>query len=320
VKNLICSTVLAAAIAQAGAEVAVKPFGFANVQYGVGNDPVFKDSSGNDALGTSKLALGTKVTSDNLTFVGVIGAAASTFAGLTDVIAIRDAFIDWSHIGGTGLGASFGAQPLLFGLKSSGFPGDHSLRPSVEFGGAGGMAVSQQAGPSVKLRYEMMEKLIVTLGAFDNGAMGKTGSSPANNHFIDLTFHDLGVTGLYGFAGFERAYSAPDDESKPVIDGGLGFKLKMFDVSGEYIMMDKALTGTADDESYIVAELTVMPMEALSLYGDYSMASELEVSTIRAGVTYQSHPVLTWVLEYSTDLMKAGDNPQAVIARAHFAF
>jgi hypothetical protein len=324
IKQICLALAAAAALSSAAGDLVVKPFGFANVDYGTGNDPVFNDTAGNDALGTAKLALGTKVTQDNLTLVAVIGAGASTFGNLTDAIAIRDAFIDWSKIAGTGLGASFGAQPFLFGLKANGFPGDRSIRGSVEFGGGGAKAVSQQAGPSIKLRYEMMDKVTVTVATFDNGNgnAGGAGSGIANNQFADIAFHDLGVAGLYGFAGFERAYlGGPIDDSKPIMDGGLGFKMAMFDVSAEYIRMDKDWAGTADDESYIVTELTVTPVQAATLYADYSRADQLDVSTVRAGVTYQSHPALTWVLEYSVDLPNgAKENPMAVIARAHFGF
>ena len=309
-------------VAMTQAEVATKHFGWINVDYGQGNAPVYSDSMGNDALGTAQMALGTKATVDNLTFVGVIGSDAMSFGGAGGKIGIADAFIDWSKIGGSGFGASFGAQAFLFGLKANGFPGDRSIQAGVEFGGAGGKKVSQQAGPSIKLRYEIMDKATATVGLFDTDVKGKAGSSIMNNQFVDITFHDLGVTGIYGFAGYERVYvGGLDDESKPIIDGGLGFKMAMFDISGEYIMMDKAWAGTKDDESYIVTELTITPMPALSIYADYSMADQIEASTIRAGVTFKSHEALTWMLEYSTDMVKGtGDDPMAVIGRANFAF
>jgi len=312
---------MSALMSVAQAEIVAKHFGWINADYGWGNNPVFSDSMGNDRLGTAQLALGTKASLDNWTLVAVIGSDALSFGGSGGAIGIKDAFIDWSKIAGTGLGASFGAQPFLFGLKASGFPGDRSLRGSVEFGADGSKAVSQQAGPSIKVRYDIMDKATATVGLFDNSTKGNPGSSIINNQFVDVTFHDLGVPGIYGFAGFERAYlGGPIDDSKPIIDGGAGFKMPMFDVSGEYIRMDKDWAGTADDESYIVAELTVMPTAALSLYGDFSAADQIDVKTIRAGGKFKANEALTWVLEYSMDMVKVGDSPQAVIGRANFSF
>ncbi len=321
-KNTVGLFLLSATFALTQAEVAIKHFGWANVDYGYASNAVYSDSNGNDRLGTAQLALGVKATQDNLTFVGVIGSDALSFGGSSGTIGIKDAFIDWSKICGTGFGASFGAQPFLFGLKSNGYPGDRSLMPSVEFGVEGTMGVSHQAGPSIKLRYDIMDKATVTLGLFDTDKTGKAGSSVINNQFVDIIFHDAGIPGLYGFAGYEMAYvDGTVDESKPIMDGGLGFKMPLFDVSGEYIRMAKEWAGTADDESYIVAELTVNPLTNLSLYGDYSMADQKDVSTIRTGVTYKSHEALTWILEYSMDMIKgSGSKPMAIIGRANFAF
>ena len=315
----------------AHADMALKHFGWLNADYGYSTD-LYADSNGSDQLGAAQLALGTKATLDNVSLIGVIGADAMSNGGSQtgDHIRIRDAFIDWDKIGGTGLGASFGAQPFLFGLKASGYPGDRSIRPGIEFGGAGAVAVSRQAGPSVKLRYNAMDKATFTVGAFDNSGNNRVGavtpgygSGIVDNQFADLSFHDLGVAGAYGFVGFERAYVGGSvDESKPLFDGGLGYKQAFFDLSAEFIFLDPDFAGTADTENYLVAELTVMPVSKLSVYADYARADQLEAQTVRAGVTYQSHDILAWTLEYSMDGRKAaaGGDAQGVNARAHVGF
>jgi hypothetical protein len=181
----------------------------------------------------------------------------------------------------------------------------------------------------------MMGKAVVTLGVFDNNLNNGTGagapsygSNILENQFLQLTLHDLGVAGLYGFAGAERAYvGGAVDEAKPIFDVGAGFKQAFFDLSAEYIHLDrdiflgKGLFVPPDDESYIVTELTVTPWPKFAAYADYARADQLDAQTVRVGAKYNSHECLAWVLEWSLDDgSNSGGTLQTVAARAHFAY
>ena len=78
--------------------ITLEPFAWMNVDYGYSVD-YYGEENGRDQLGTAQLALGTKATYENLAFIGVIGADRFSILGEGPVIAIRDAYIDWSKIG-----------------------------------------------------------------------------------------------------------------------------------------------------------------------------------------------------------------------------
>lgn len=284
----------------------VNHFGWVHADYGYGKDR-YGDANGGDRLGVTQLALGIKSVRDNLTLIGLIGANALSGPGSTGAIGLQDAFIVWDKIGGSQFGISVGVQPLLFGLKPNGYPGDRSLIPSLEYGGAGGMAIAQQAGPSIVMNYAVAEGSTLFLGLFDHSSTnlaGTEGSSLFTNVFAQAKFTKLGVEGLYGVVGFESRYvGGAVDGSKPVFDAGLGIKVNQIDVSAEVISLDKGMSGTAGNELYVIAEITYDASPESKIYFDWGKAKEMDVQTIRAGTAYNFTRNLTGHLEYSMDRM-----------------
>lgn len=128
-----------------GSSVDVVLHGFARVDYGVGNR--FGDAAGDDQFGISKMALVTETRWEDFSFVGVLGA--TILADQPVDTELKDIFVTWRNLFGSKASLRAGAEPLLFGLKPAGYPGDRSLVPSIEFGGAGAFAVSNQAGTSL---------------------------------------------------------------------------------------------------------------------------------------------------------------------------
>ena len=318
------------AMARSAEAITLDPFAWMKVDYGFSKD-YFGEENGKDQMGTAQVALGTEANYENLVFTGLIGADRLSILGEGPIFEIRETYFEWNKVGGTNLSASFGVQPFLFGLKATGFTGDRSLIPSLEFSpmGPDSFVVSSQTVPSVKLRYDFMDNAILTVGAFDNnltnafrGAPPDNGSNILDNQFAYLRVHGGGwLAGLYGFAGTERAYVGRDvDETRYVFDGGLGFKIPLVDISGEYISIPEAIAGTEDRETLLVGELTAMPGDQYSAYADYSTALESKVQTLRFGVMAKSHDILTWIFEYSLNIPNGQENTQGYVGRALIAF
>ena len=285
-----------------------------------GNGDRYADADGEDNLGVSQAALLGKWTYENLEAILLLGGTNLT-ADSTDGdgdVGIKDAFIVWREIGGSGLTLSAGAQPLLFGLKPNGFPGDRSLQPSLEYGGAGGFAVAQQAGPSVILSYAAGDRVTLRGGLFDTssstaayfeatGLGGIDGSSVSKNYFAQLELQSGDEQGVYFALGYEGRYVGDEiDSTEPILDLGVGFKNKWFDLSVEYVQLDRNITRTLDDEAYGIAELTLMPTDRLQLYFDYAEAEERALETLRAGLRYQISKPLNFKFEYSEDELGNG--------------
>ncbi len=286
-----------------------------------GNGDRYPEEDGEDRLGVSQAALLGKWTYKNIEGVLLIGGTNLT-ADDTDGdgdIGIKDAFIVWKEIGGSALRLTAGVQPLFFGLKSNGFPGDRSLQPSLEFGGAGGFAVSQQAGPSILLHYDVTESLTISGGFFDtssstaeyfaNTGLGRIdGSSLDSNYMLQAKLNPRGGDrGFYLFAGVAGRYIGDEvDSTKSILDFGIGYKTPKFDISLEAVQLDQAFLRTADDELYTIAELTVYATERLRFYVDYAMAEESEIETLRAGLKFKVAPPLTFAAEFSDDDLGPG--------------
>ncbi len=305
--------------------------GWARIDYGIGNDRYGREKGG-DRLGVSQYALVTSVQfNEDISFVGVVGGTVFS-EGSSESFEIRDAFMVWDYfLAVEGLTLNAGAQPILFGLKPNGYPNDHSLQPSVEYGAAG-FAVSQQAGPSVYLTQKiyfmedagLMGK--IKIGAFDHdeeNTMGNDGSSLDKNYFVELKIDQLFLEGLYGVVGFEKRYTGADiDSSEPIFDVGLGFTNDLFDISFEYIDIDRDLINPAltDDEQYLVGELTIKPREDLSIYADWAKAEETDVETTRIGVSFDHESWLNYKLEVSRDDIRNGEDPESVDFRVTLSF
>ncbi len=308
--------------------------GWIRVDYGNGDR--YDEADGEDNLGVSQAALLGTWKHKNFEAVLLLGGTnltADDNDGDGD-FGIKDAFIVWKEIGGTNFRLTAGVQPLFFGLKSNGFPGDRSLQPSLEFGGAGGFSVSQQAGPSVLLHYDANEFLTISGGLFDTNSstasdfpgpgLGRIdGSSLDKNYIVQLKLKPVsGETGFYLFAGIEGRYIGDEiDSTEPILDLGVGFKGRKFDLSVEAIQLDQAFTRTADDETYGIAELTLYPSERVRLYFDYATAEELDRETLRAGIKYNISEPVTFAAEYSQDEFGSSvDSISSVDIRLQFSF
>lgn len=288
-------------------------------EYGRGDR--YPESQGEDRLGFSEAALRAKYRNQNFEAVLLLGGVFFTGDDPGNIdFNVQDAFVVWHEIGGGRFSLRAGAQPLLFGLKPEGFPGDRSLQPSLEYGGAGGFAVSQQAGPSIVLSYDLGDIGEFTAGAFDTSAStadyfrrtglgGIEGSSLEKNYFGQLRIDRLGVDGLYGVVGWEQRYVGDSvNSSEPIFDVGLGYGNDFFDLSLELIDLDETITGTADSDTYTIAELTITPNEDLTLWADFGQSDESDLETIRVGVKVQILQPAAVHFEYSQDKLGAGSD------------
>jgi hypothetical protein len=315
--TLIACTLAVSGIARGEDDVKLSNFGFLRADYGVGHDR-YGAAGGFDTLGVGKFALGTKAMHDNVSATLVMGASVTTASATANpsgvytadpIIQIRDAYITAEKIGGSSIGLRVGAQPLLFGLKSEGFPGDRSLQPSLEFGGANNkFNYANQAGPALKV-WDDFGGVTATVGLFDSA-----GSAITRNFFGQLKATKLGVDGLYANAGYESV------GGKSVFAVGAGYGNNMFDISAEFASIDLTLSQTTANEGLLIAELTVKPTSALSVYGDFGNASQASNKTIRVGAMYQfSKPVMAQA-EYSIDDMNVGTDPTSWDFRLAYNF
>lgn len=192
--------------------------GFIRADYGNGDR--YRESQGEDILGSSRSALAITSKYENIKGVFVIGAESLTIDNGTqddNAALMQDAFVVFENLFNN-FTLKAGAQPLLFGLKPNGYAFDHSLVESIEYGAAGAFAVSNQAGPSVITNFMFSEQVSLDLGVFDldtagTSAFDRDGSAITDNGFIQMRFKDLFDLGIYGVAGIESRYVADEDES-----------------------------------------------------------------------------------------------------------
>ncbi len=303
--------------------------GFVRADYGNGDR--YSKADGEDRLGfTKSLLLLSATTEDIQAVLDFGGTGLSQSQGGSD-IGIKDAFIVIGRDKTAGFSFSAGAQPLLFGLKPNGYPSDSSLQANVDYGNSGAFAVSQQAGPSVIGTYRFNPDLSLRFGAFDlaesntgNATRASNGSKIVNNQFILLRGNNLGGTGAYGTVGLERIYvglpggplgtqgagpvaGTPVDKSKAIYSAGIGFKQDIFDVSIEYIGLNSAIVNTRDNERYIRAHGSFIPMADWQLYADVSNGHEIGVTDYRIGATWQFRHHLALTGEYSRDEFRSSN-------------
>lgn len=305
------------------ADATVDHFGWANIEYGTSSDR-YGDGAGNDRISVQQLAFGSRAVDGNFTAIGVIGATMNSHDGVEPTIGIKDAFIVWDQIGGSQISVSVGMQALLFGLKPNGYPGDHSLNGSLEYGAMGAVAVSNQTGASIIAKMPVNNVGSLRIGAFDTAAVNDiadNGSAVSDNLFVQLDGNNLNLGGLYFSAGFERAYvGGAVDETANIVGAGVGVTRGRIDVSVEFFQLGSEFTGTVDDEQYIVVESTLSLNQGVSIYADWSNASELDVSTTRAGITKQLNSSASAAVEYALDQVSVGDDVGSVEARLALAF
>ena len=298
--------------------------GFVRADYGTGSR--YTRDTGRDVLGVSRAALATVAKYKNTSATLVLGTGDLTGSGGGDFNGntfVADAFFNWDNIGGSKFSLTGGLRPILFGLKPNGFPADHSLQGSIEYGAGGAFAVSNQAGASIIGMVELAKGVSLEAGFFDFDAAALVpdeGSSFTENYFIQIKVKNLGGTGFYGFLGYEGRYVGTLNDTRPIFDIGVGYDTGKFDVSLEYISLDGGITGTAADESYLIAEFQFRPNDKTTVYFDYATADQLNLDTYRIGIGYNINKHFTFNIEYSLDDFSAAANASSVDARLTFGF
>jgi hypothetical protein len=298
--------------------------GFIRADYGNGDR--YPDSQGNDRLGVTKAALAVTSTYQNVKGVFVSGTEVTSEAdGTTNGdVDIKDAFIVISKLGGSAINLSVGAQPLLFGLKPNGYPDDHTIQGSVEYGAGGGLAVARQAGPSIIVDADI-GSVNLRGGFFDldsgtSDALSTNGSSLTDNFFVQAYAKDIGGSGFYGVVGFESIYVNAQNDGETITSVGFGWKNSKFDISAERITLDKAINSTIDEESYTVVEAGFKVAEGFNVYADYSTADEAQFDTIRTGVNYDYNKHTSFTVEYSKDSFEFGEDFDSIDIRVAINF
>jgi hypothetical protein len=303
--------------------------GFIRADAGVGDR--YGDAHDDDRIGVSKAAIAIVPSYKNVKGIFVIGGEVTSINSPDEDgnIDMKDTFlvIDLESVE-----AIVGLQPLLFGLKSAGYPGDHSIQGSVEFGAGGAFAVSNQAGPAIIADWKFLENASLRVGVFDQKDYQDSGSKAASdptvdngsgitdNAFIQVRGDNLMDTGIYAIAGYETRYVGDTvDDSKDIWLLGAGWKSGMYDISAEYLSLDEAFNATADDETYFIVEAILTPADNYRVYLDYSKADELDVTTWRAGGNYDYNKYTMFTIEYARDDTDT-DDVSSIDARITLSF
>jgi hypothetical protein len=302
--------------------------GFVRADYGNGDR--YSTADGEQRFGTTKSFLLLNMNTEDIHAVLDFGATILTDTNsggdASGTVGFKDAFIAVGDNKPTGFSFSVGAQPLLFGLRPNGYPGDSSLQPNIDYGAVpGAFNVSQQAGPSIIGTYKFTPDMSLRFGAAGGDFTGTpyatnlnltNGSKVQHNLFVLWRGNNIAGLGLYATAGYESIFvGGPYDGEKPIYSAGVGYKQDLFDVSVEYIHLNQdiidatlALTTTGTpvplvdgDERYIRAHASVTPIDEFTVYADYSNAHELGASTYRIGGKWQFRKHLNLMLEYSRD-------------------
>jgi hypothetical protein len=292
--------------------------GFVRADFGAGDR--YPTAYGEERFGSSKDLLLLSATSEDVQAILDFGGTIFNDGVNNGSAGIKDAFIVVGANNKTGFSFSVGAQPLLFGLRPNGYPGDSSLQANIDYGADGGFAVSQQAGPAIIFNYKFTPGESLRFGAFDlaesnsaNVTTATNGSKIKDNLFLLWRGDNIADTGLYATAGAERIYvglaGGPNGGIGPVVDGvktifsaGVGLKNDILNASVEYIHLDADIVNTEAAEHYIRAHVEVTPIARWTAYADYSNGHELGASTYRIGANYQFRKHLVFTAEYSKDI------------------
>lgn len=298
--------------------------GFIRADYGNGDR--YPLDQGEDRMGVTKSALAVTAEHENVKGVFVVGTEVTSEAdGTTDGnVDIKDAFIEISNLGGAGITLSAGVQPILFGLKPNGYPDDHTIQGSVEYGGGGGLPVARQAGPSIIANADI-GAINLRGGFFDvdsgtSASLSDNGSSITDNYFVQASAKDIIGTGFYGVLGYESIFVDAVNDGEAITSIGLGWTNDIVDISAERITLDQAVNNTADEESYTVIEASIKPSEKSNIYADYSEADEAGIDTLRTGFNYDYNKHTMFTVEYSKDRFEFGDNIKSIDFRITFTF
>ncbi len=305
--------------------------GFIRADLGIGER--YGDAHDDDRLGISKAAFAITPSYKNIKGVFVLGTEVTTLndtGGTEDGnIDIKDAFIIMKF---SAVDFIVGAQPLLFGLKPQGYPGDHTIQGSIEYGAGGAFATSNQAGPAVVANWPLNDSISLRVGFFDqkdyqdSGSKAATdptvdnGSGITDNFLIQVTGTNIMGTGIYANVGLEKRYVGDTvDDSSNIVALGAGWKNKQLDFSAEYQQLDKAFNATDSDEDYLILESSYMPNSHYRAYIDYSRANELDLSTWRFGGNYHYNKHTMFTVEYAADDAD-GDDVSSLDARITLSF
>lgn len=286
--------------------------GYVRADYGSGDR--YRDARNGEGFEVSQISV--ELTAQPRNIVAFVRLAATNVlaerAEESEVF-VSDAFVTWKGFAGDGSELLVGLQPILFGLRAAGFPGDRSLHPGLEFGGAGGFAVARQAGPAIVYRYAPGDTFSFSAGAFDTSSSAAQyrdetgpgeidGSSLTKNYFVDLRWDAIDGRGLYCFLGWEKRYVGEEvDASRPVFAAGAGWGTSRFDIALQRIDLARELVATRHDETYTVAELTVHLGRRTDLYLDWARGQESARRTQRLGLVHRLNRALDLQLEYADD-------------------
>ena len=299
--------------------------GYIRAEYGDGDR--YPAEKGGDSFDVSQISVGLTAIYENLeAFVNLGATNVLEERSPSSDVFVTDAFITWK--GGASGNLIAGLQPILFGLKPAGFAGDRSIQAGLEYGGAGGFAVSQQAAPAIVYQYGPGTTFSIKAGAFDTSSstvdyqlatgLGPIdGSSLSDNFFFDLRFGQAGTGGLYGYAGWEDRYiGGAVNEARDIVDIGVGWSNSKIDISVEYIDLDQAFFGLTESETYTIAEATFHLSQRVNLYFDLGEADVTDRETTRYGLVYAINPAAALQIEFSKDEFgsRATLLPEGVVA------
>lgn len=283
-------------------------FGWINADYSYSADQDrIPAGGGHDQLGVGQTAFGLRGNQGKIHGVLVIGGSAMSLdnAG-ADNFAVRDAFFIYEDRKDNNFKLSVGAQPLLFGLKPNGYPGDRSLRASLEYGAMSSYNVAQQGEKAVRLDY-VTSYGDIELSVFDT-AEGKSdatkkGSSIKDNYSLQFRPKNLYVKGLFGNIGVQNRYLASKDTGRQITSVGLGYEAKHFTLTAENLLIQSGyITGLDKQETVSVVELDIRNWnEVFWGYIDWSHAKEQDKTTQRVGLVYEFARNATFQTEYSKD-------------------
>jgi hypothetical protein len=297
--------------------------GFVRADFGAGDR--YPTAYGEERFGSSKDLLLLSATTEDVQAILDFGGTIFNDGVDNGSAGIKDAFIIVGAAKKTGFSFSVGAQPLLFGLRPNGYPGDSSLQANIDYGADGGFAVSQQAGPSIIFNYKFTPDESLRFGAFDlaesnsaNVTQATDGSKIKDNLFLLWRGNNIANTGLFATVGAERIYvglaggpiggTGPYvDATKAIYSAGVGYKNQFIDASVEYIHLDGAIVNTESDERYVRAHVDVSPAPHWTAYADYSNGHELGASTYRIGGIWQFRKHLGFTAEYSKDVFSSSN-------------
>jgi hypothetical protein len=202
----------------------------------------------------------------------------------------------------------------LFSLKPNGFPGDRSIRASLEYGALNSLQVGFQGERSIKFDY-FHEYFDLDLGFFDTNVQssdGTDGSSFADNLMAQFKFKNILIDGTFANLGWQQRYlgqqtsadnsSTEDiDENRSIVAAGFGYENESLTLTVEYLNFDKAFALTDKNEETWVVEFDYKFSKYFWGYADWAEAAQRNVATQRYGLAYEISTQSTLQIEFNAD-------------------